>query len=187
MTYSLLFTLEVSFWFLLLSGLLARYRLRHLRLSATLLALAPLADVALLGFTLADLSRGATATPAHALAAVFVALSVVQGHTLIQTLDGAVHRMATRKPLRPPPVYGAVRAQKERTHWWLHAGTFALASAMLLGAHAWVGAPARTEVFPQVIHYWSVLLSIDFLVSFSYTLWPKEAPQPTPPASPTGE
>lgn len=180
MTYTLLIALEVLFWVLLLSGLLARYLLHQKKLSAFLLALAPLTDVALLGFTAVDIQQGETATYAHALAAIFIALSLTSGRSILCALDHQIQRLVNGQPLHAPKKYGQLRAQMERRHWFHHAGAFLLGSAMMLGMHAWGGATVRTQVFPQMIQIWSLFLTIDFFVSFSYTLWPKEAPNPVP-------
>jgi hypothetical protein len=37
------------------------------------------------------------------------------------------------------------------------------------------GAPERTEPLKHIIRVWTLVLGIDFLISFSYTLWPRKS------------
>jgi len=44
----------------------------------------------------------------------------------------------------------------------------------------WVGDPSRTKELVLTIGRWSIVLMVDFLWSFSYTIWPrKPAPSRT--------
>ncbi|ADV67732.1 hypothetical protein [Deinococcus maricopensis] len=174
MTYTLLIALEVLFWALLLGGLLTRYALQHPRLGALLLTLAPLTDLALLGLSAADLHRGGTATFAHALAAVFIALSVTSGRTMLRTLDHLVQRGLRRQPLQRPRLTGHAHAHAERRGWLVHAATWLIGTGLMLGAAAWIAAPERTAALTGAARLWTLILAIDFLVSFSYSLWPRK-------------
>lgn len=84
---------EVAFWVFLVLGLTARYVLGRPRLSKWLLLGSPLADVGLLVLTGFDLAHGATATQAHALAALYVGFTVAFGERLVAAAD---HRFVQR-------------------------------------------------------------------------------------------
>ncbi|HET9423195.1 MAG TPA: hypothetical protein VFO49_18795, partial [Nocardioides sp.] len=91
---------EVGFWLLLVAGLLARYALRRPRLGAALLLLTPLVDVVLLVATTIDLRRGAEASAVHALAAIYIGVSVAFGPAMVRWADV---RMAHRLGVGPAP------------------------------------------------------------------------------------
>ncbi len=61
---------EIGFWIVIILGLFTRYVLKKNKLGLFFLALTPIIDLILLIITAADLYRGATATAAHAIAAV---------------------------------------------------------------------------------------------------------------------
>jgi hypothetical protein len=70
---------EITFWLLLLAGLLLRYPLRRPRAGAALLIATPFVDLALLAATTLDLRRDGDAELPHALAAVYIGVSVAWG------------------------------------------------------------------------------------------------------------
>jgi hypothetical protein len=78
---------EIAFWVFLVAGLTARYVSGRPRLGAWLLLGSPLADAALLTLTGADLARGATATQPHALAALYLAVTLVFGKRIVSAVD----------------------------------------------------------------------------------------------------
>jgi len=55
-------------------------------------------------------------------------------------------------------------------------------SALILLATALVGDPDRTVAMTAVIWRWAIVLGLDFLWSFSYTLRPRR-PRRAPPGS----
>ena len=91
---------EAGFWVVLLCGLLARYVLRWRRGSVAVLLLLPCVDVVLLVATLLDLRRVGTAGPSHALAASYLAVTVVYGHRIVARVDA---RFAHRFDGAPMP------------------------------------------------------------------------------------
>jgi hypothetical protein len=78
---------EVTFWVFLAGGLVARYVLRRPTLGMVLLLGSPAADLALLMFTAVDLSRGASPTTTHALAAAYLGATVAFGHDVVRWAD----------------------------------------------------------------------------------------------------
>lgn len=94
--YALIVACEVGFWVVLLLALALRYLLRRERLSRALLISLPLIDLLLMAFTAADLSRGATATFAHGLAAAYVGFTVAFGGMAVKWADAHfAHRFAS--------------------------------------------------------------------------------------------
>jgi hypothetical protein len=167
---------EIAFWALLLAGLAVRYVLRRPRLGLVLLAMSPLVDVLLLIATVVDLRGGATATTWHSLAAVYIGVSLAFGHRMIAWAD---QRFAWRfaggpAPVAPPRV-GAAHARHERHGWYRHLLAYGIGVSLLAGGTLLVGDASRTEAFTARILQWTVILAVDFIWSFSYTLWPRFA------------
>ncbi len=165
---------EIGFWVVLLAGLSTRYFLGQQRLSTVLLAGVPLVDLLLLMFTVIDLSNGETATSAHGLAAIYIGFSVAFGHRLIRWADERFsYWFADGPPPTKPPKTGRAHAQHERHQWVRHFLAWIIGCTLLLGAVALVGNFDRTRVLTEMAKLWSVILAIDFIWSFSYTIWPK--------------
>lgn len=87
MLVGLIIACEILFWVLVFSGLACRYLWKQTKLSNLLLLLTPLVDLVLLAATIVSLRGGAEATLAHALAAVYIGVSIGYGHRMISTAD----------------------------------------------------------------------------------------------------
>ncbi len=110
---------EIAFWVLLFTGLFVRYFLNLKKLSTVLLVCVPLIDVVLLVATTLDLSRGATATFAHGLAAAYLGFSVAFGSITISWADNwFAHKFADGDPVAKAPTQGRELIRYEFI-WWL--------------------------------------------------------------------
>lgn len=117
---------EVAFWAFLAAGLAARYGLRRRRLGAILLLGSPVADLALLVLTAIDLHQGATPSQTHALAAIYLGVSLAFGPRIIAWADGRVaDRVAGAPPRQPAPSDSA-----RKDHEWRQFGRASLAWAI---------------------------------------------------------
>ncbi|MBM2618931.1 hypothetical protein JIG36_25560 [Actinoplanes sp. LDG1-06] len=161
---------EIGFWVLLVGGLAARYLLKARTLSTVLLVSVPLVDVALLAFSVIDLRRGGEAGTAHALAAVYLGVSVAFGHQMVRWADQRfAHRFAGGPPPVKPPKGGREHAAYERRMWLRHLTAYAIA-ALILGVFvALIGDLGRTGALWNTMRIWAVVLVIDGIVAFSYT------------------
>lgn len=167
---------EVAFWLFVLGGLASRYLLGLPRLGVALLLMTPLVDLVLIVATVVDLRNGATANIFHGLAAIYVGVSIAFGHRMIRWADERfAHSFAGGPPPERPPKYGPEHARRERAGWYRHLLAWAIGSALLFGMVFLVGDPARTESLSARAALWALILAIDFLWSFSYTLWPRKA------------
>jgi hypothetical protein len=174
---------EIGFWLFLLAGLTARYVFRRRRVSVLLLAGAPLVDLVLLVLSTLDLRRGGAATTAHALAAVYIGTSVGFGDRMVAWADQRfAHHVAGGPAPARKPRYGAARADYERRMWGRHLLAWAAGCALLGLAILLVGQPGRTAALLQAVRLWTFVLFVDFLISFSYTLFPRRAPTANEPA-----
>lgn len=165
---------EVAFWVLLALGMAVRYGLGLRRVSNVLLAGLPLVDLVLLAVTIVHLNGGATASSADALAAIYIGASVAGGKQLIDWADRQIgYRFAGAPKPRRPAKYGSEHARRQRAGWYRHGLAWAIGCALLLLACALVGSWHRTTALTGTAAAWTIVLAIDFLISFSYTLWPR--------------
>ncbi|GAA3409249.1 hypothetical protein ACFFNY_09220 [Paenibacillus hodogayensis] len=165
---------EIAFWLFIAAGLACRYLLRMKKTGTLLLVLTPVVDIALLLFTVADLRGGTVAGISHGLAAIYIGVSVAFGHQMIRWADV---RFAHRFAGGPPPAkkirFGSEHARAERLSWLHHLLAWAIGCAILYGMIWFVGDTGKTKALTDMIRYWSIVLGIDFIISFSYTLWPR--------------
>jgi hypothetical protein len=167
---------EIAFWLSLSAGLVARYALRLPRLGLALLVATPLVDLLLLVATTIDLRRGGEAALPHALAAVYIGVSVAWGHRMISWADARfAHRFAGGAPPARPPRTGPLHAARERREWLRHLVAWATGVTLLGLGVLLVRDLDRTTALLNVAALWTFVLAIDFLISFSYTLWPRRA------------
>ena len=152
---------EIGFWVILGAGLAARYLLRMRRTSAVLLIATPVTDLVLFIATVLDLSRGATATFAHGLAAAYLGFSVAFGPTMIRWADQRfAHRFAGGPPPWRPPKNGWARARYEWREWLKGLLGWAVAGVLLLAGVVLVDDPARTGELSA----WILRLSVAMLI-----------------------
>jgi hypothetical protein len=174
MILAVIVAVEIAFWALLVAGLTARYVLRLPRAGAALLVAVPLVDLVLLAATVIDLRGGATAGAAHGLAAVYIGVSVAFGRRMIRWADVRfAHRFAGGPAPERSPRTGPAHARREREAWYRHLLAWTVGAALIGLAVALVGDLDRTEAMLQLLGVWTLVLAIDFVVSFSYTLWPR--------------
>lgn len=174
MLLGLIVACEVGFWLLLLGGLLVRYALRRPRLGAALLVLTPVIDVVLLVAATVDLHRGAEATTAHGLAAVYLGVSVAFGPGMVRWADQRVaHRFAGGPEPERAPRSGPEHARHERRQWGRHALAWTIGTGLMLLAWVSVDDRDRAEALLRLAQLWTVVLVVDGLISWSYTVSPR--------------
>jgi hypothetical protein len=165
---------EIGFWMILLAGLFTRYVAGRKRLGLLLLALTPVVDLALLVATTIDLRHGAEARFSHALAAVYIGVSVAWGAKIVRWADTQfAYRFAGAPRRERPARAGREHAARERREWLRHLLAWATGSALLGLGVLVVGDADRTRALISVAELWTLVLVIDFVISFSYTLSPR--------------
>ncbi|RIX50956.1 hypothetical protein D3P08_17855 [Paenibacillus nanensis] len=167
---------EIGFWILVLAGLACRYLLRMKTLGAILLLLTPVVDLVLIIATVIDLRGGAIATTIHGISAIYIGVSIAYGHKMIKWADVRfAHRFAGGPAPAPKPKYGAEHASYERRMWLYHLLAWLIGGLVLLGMIWYVDDASRTESLLAMLRLWSIIVAIDFLYSFSFSIWPKKA------------
>jgi hypothetical protein len=183
MLVAIIIASEIGFWVVLSAGLVSRYLLGRRRLGAVLLTLAPVVDLVLLIATVIDLGHGATASPAHGLAAAYIGFSVAFGHSIIRWADARfAHRFAGGPPPPRPPRHGHARTRHEWREFGKAVIAWAVSCGLLIAAVVIVGDPGRTEALEAWILRLTVVLAIWSLWPITYTLWPAK---PKPGGSPS--
>ncbi|MHA7584468.1 2TM domain-containing protein [Paenibacillus vandeheii] len=168
---------EIAFWVFVAAGLSVRYLLGMKRLGIALLMATPIVDVLLLIATVMDLQRGATASLVHGIAAIYIGASIAYGHQMIAWADRYfLYWFKGGENPRRRKVYGSEHASRERGGWYRHLLAWCIGSLFLLAMIWWIGDAERTAAFFNLIRVWGIILGIDFIISFSYTLWPRKMP-----------
>jgi hypothetical protein len=155
---------EVAFWVFLAAGLTARYLLRMPRLGLALLVGSPVTDLVLLVLTAIDLNRGATATQAHALAAVYLGFSLAFGDSVVRWADRqfAYHFAGGPRPIKPRRV-GLERARHEWREFRKAALAWGVSVALLLAMSALVGDVDRAGPLLSYLVVLTLALAIWFV------------------------
>jgi hypothetical protein len=124
--------------------------------------------------TIAHLRTGARAQVADGLAAVYLGVSVGFGPQLMRWADQRfAHRFAGGPAPERPPRWGVAHAARERGQWYRHALAFGVGCVLLLAGWALVGDQDRAAPLLAWIPKWGLVLAVDFVWTFSYTLWPR--------------
>ncbi|WP_340022398.1 hypothetical protein MHI24_25725 [Paenibacillus sp. FSL K6-1096] len=168
-------TCEVLFWVVILAGFTARYIFKRPTLGLILLAMTPVLDIILLAVSGVDLARGATATLAHALAAVYISVSLIFGKSMIAWADERFRYYVTKQGAKPVKRYGLDYARHYLKGWVRHLLSFALGAGILYGLIVWIGDPARTEALSGTLRIWSIVVGIDLVITVTYFIWPRQA------------
>ncbi len=157
---------EVGFWVLVVAGLTARYPLRRPRLGAGLLMAAPMVDLVLLTASVADLRQGGSASVVHALAAIYIGVSVGFGPAMIHWADVRfAYRFAGGPPSVKPSKHGIEAARRQVREWLRHLVAWSAGSALMLGGVLLVGDAERTKALLYYPAIWGVVLVIDAIVT----------------------
>lgn len=168
-------TCEVAFWIVIVLGLVTRYIFKLDRLGLFLLALTPVIDLILLITTSFDLSRGATATRAHAIAAVYIGVSIAFGKSMIQWADERFKYYVTKQGPRPTQRFGINYAKHYLKGWVRHVLAYLIGAGLLAGTIYFIKDPSRTESLGEILRVWTIILGIDFVIAISNFIWPKKA------------
>ncbi len=166
---------EVGFWIFVLAGLIARYVFNQRKLGNLLLICTPIVDLLLLVATVIDLKNGAVATTVHGIAAIYIGVSIAFGHRMIAWADVrfAYYFRNGPKPDKKKK-YGSEYAKIEREGWFRHLLSWVIGSGIIFAIIYYIDNNPQTEQLFHIFRLWSIILIIDFLISFSYTVFPRQ-------------
>lgn len=163
---------EISYWIFILLGLVTRYIIKQEKLSIWLFGATPLIDLMLLIFTVFDLKNGTEATFAHALAAIYIGVSIAYGKQMIKWADIQFQYYFLKIDNRPAKLFGIERGKKEMEGFFKHLIAYLIGGIFLVGMIYFLNNATNTENLMATWRIWSIILGIDFLISFSYILFP---------------
>lgn len=165
---------EIAFWIVIVLGLLTRYVFKRKKLGLFFLALTPVIDLLLLIITGIDLYRGATATTAHAIAAVYIGTSLAFGKSMIKWADERFQYYVTKSGPKPTKLYGIDYAKQYFKGWLKHLLSYLIGAGLLVLLIFFINDTSRTESLVSVLKLWSLVLGVDFVISISYFIWRKK-------------
>lgn len=165
---------EVAFWIVIILGLVTRYVFKYPRLGFFLLALTPVIDLVLLLATGFDLYNGATATQAHAIAAIYIGVSISFGKSMIQWADVRFQYYVTKQGPKPTALNGLDYAKHYLIGWGRHLIAYLIGALLLMVMVYLIKDPTRTEALSGILKIWSLVLGIDLVISISNFIWPKK-------------
>lgn len=163
---------EICFWIFILLGLVTRYTFKKEKLSIWLLGATPLIDLMLLVFTVFDLKNGKEATLVHALAAIYIGVSVAFGKQMIRWADIKFQYYFLKIDNRPEKLFGMERGKKEIGGFFKHLIAYFIGATIIVGMNYFLSNATDTEKLLDTLRTWSIILAIDFLISVSYLLFP---------------
>ncbi|MGV3464599.1 MAG: hypothetical protein ACO1OT_04820 [Heyndrickxia sp.] len=163
---------EIAFWLVIVLGLIAHYIFKQKQLGIVLFALTPLIDLILLTTAGIDIYRGEVATIAHAIAAVYIGISIAFGKSMIGWADQRFQYYVTKQGEKPRKRYGIEYSKHYFKGWIRHFIAYLIGSGLLVGLIFWIDDTSRTEALGGVAKIWSLVLGIDLLISITYFIWP---------------
>ncbi|MGZ7441947.1 hypothetical protein [Paenibacillus sp. TH7-28] len=166
---------EIAFWVVIAAGLIVRYLWKRPKLGLALLALTPVIDLILFVITGVDLYNEATATTAHALAAVYIGVSIASGKSMIDWADAKFRfYVAKEEAVKPAKRYGMDHAKHELKGFIRHILAFLIGGLLLAGMIYFINDSSRTEALLGVLRVWGIVLCVDLVITVTYFIWPKQ-------------
>lgn len=165
---------EIAFWVVIIMGLVTRYMFKLNKLGLFFLALTPVIDLILLIITGIDLYHGATATQAHAIAAVYIGTSIAFGKSMIHWADERFQYYVTKQGPKPTERFGMEYARHYLKGWVRHALAYLIGAGLLAGMIYFINDPARTGALSGILRTWTIVLGVDFIIAISNFIWPKK-------------
>ncbi|MFC5590176.1 hypothetical protein ACFPRA_14825 [Sporosarcina soli] len=164
---------EIGFWIVILLGLFTRYVLKREKLGFLFLALTPVIDLTLLLVTAADLYNGATATQVHAIAAIYLGVSIAFGKSMIRWADERFVYYIQKQGPKPVRKTGLAHARHSMKGSLQHVVAFLIGAAFLMAMTYFINDPSRSEALSETLKLWALVLGIDLAISLSYFIWPR--------------
>ncbi len=99
---------------------------------------------------------------------------------MIQWADNQfVHLFLKMPKPKKSLLFGKEHAKHERLGWYRHLGAWAIGQAILLAMVWFVGDMSKAKELLVMAGRWTLVLVVDFVWSFSYTVWPRKEPKET--------
>ncbi len=165
---------EIAFWIVILLGLIARYILKKPKLSLFLLSLTLVIDFLLILLTAVDLKKGTPASISHGIAAIYIGVSIAYGKTMISWADERFQRWFFKTEDKKVRLVGAAKGKHEIKMLIRHVIAFLIGVGLLYIMSLYIGPQTDTSSLFQMMKIWSIVLTIDAVISISYVIFPSQ-------------
>ncbi|WP_047985926.1 hypothetical protein [Ornithinibacillus californiensis] len=170
----LIIACEIGFWVFILLGLVMRYVLNKRSLGLLFLAMTPIVDLILLVATSYDLYQGSIATTAHALAAIYIGVSIGFGKSMIRWADERFKYYVTKSGPKPIKLFGMDYAKNYFKGWLRHLLSYIIGASLIGGIYFLINDSERTLAMIQTLGIWSIVLVADLVISLTYFIFPRK-------------
>ena len=164
---------EIGFWIVIILGLTFRYVFNYRKIGTFFLFLTPVIDLFLLIVTAMDLLKGGNATYAHAIAAIYLGVSVAFGKSMIRWADERFLYYIIKEGTKPEKKTGFAFARNSLKGSFQHLFAYIIGAGFLSVLIYLVNDPDRSFIFFETLKVWALVLGIDFIISISYFIWPR--------------
>ena len=165
---------EILFWVVIVLGLVVRYVFKQQKLSFYLFVCIPIIDVILLVMTAVDLYYGGKGTIAHALAAVYLGISIVYGKSMIQWADNLFQRLVYKKKTAKAKLYGMEYGIQQLKGALKHLAAYVI-GALFLALMLYLSKESfENSAFYQILRLWTIVVVIDFIIAILYIIFPRK-------------
>lgn len=179
---TILIATEIMFWILASLALLLRYWFRMKKASFAVFIILIISQLAVLCIGILDYMIGGTLSQFHIVIIILLLYGLIFGKSDFQNLDRWIQRKVAQMKGEPIPdfseapqkhLYGKEHAKAERKRFYKHLLIFVIAHICfaIIGA---VVNPNLAKPIADISNIWFKILIIDFLWSFSYTIFPKK-------------
>lgn len=171
----LIIACEIGFWVFILLGLVTRYVFNKPFLGLLFLAMTPVVDLILLIATSYDLYRGAIATTAHGLAAIYIGVSISYGKSMISWADERFKYYVLKTGSKPIKLYGIDHAKRYFKSWLRHLTSYLIGASIIGIIFLIINDFDRTQAMIRMLGIWSIILMIDLVIAKSYFIFPRKS------------
>lgn len=111
----------------------------------------------------------------HGLAAIYIGISVAYGKQMTGGRINSLPIVLQAENVRWKKLYGMEYAREEGKGWYHHFLAYVIGAGILGLIILTIGYSEQTENLVRPLMVWTLAVAIDFVVSFSYTIFPKRA------------
>lgn len=163
---------EIGFWIVIILGLTLRYIFNFKKTGTFFLFLTPVIDLFLLIITTIDLLKGGDVTKYHAIAAIYLGVSIAFGKSMIRWADERFLYYIKKEGTKPEKKTGYAYARNSLKGSFQHLFAYIIGAGFLLILIYLVNDADRSSILFDTLKVWSIVLGIDFIISISYFIWP---------------
>ncbi|OXS73479.1 hypothetical protein B1B04_12195 [Lysinibacillus sp. KCTC 33748] len=138
-------TAEISFWIVIIIGLICRYVFNMPKLSIFFFALTPVIDLFLVILTAMDLKAGTPASTSHGIAAIYIGVSIAFSKTMITWADEKFQKWFLKSNQKNEPLTGVKKGKHEIKMLSQHIGAFIIGAGLLYAMSLFVGSNSDTS------------------------------------------